>query len=90
LNKNLSKSFFKIRINALNVLVIYERLDFFFNIFKNEKNIARAEEQKRMANEWLNGNLNGLQKGNDLISLGDKSPRPFLPSWGFYAWIWRK
>jgi hypothetical protein len=37
-------------------LVIYERLNFFFNIFENEKNIEKREE---MAHEWLKGNLPG-------------------------------
>jgi hypothetical protein len=44
-------------MNAAKVLVIYERLDFFYDIFKNEKTIA-FEAGEKVALGWLNGNLN--------------------------------
>jgi hypothetical protein len=46
------------RQNAVKVLVIYERLEFFFDIFKNEKTIG-VEVGEKMKSEWLHGNLNG-------------------------------
>jgi hypothetical protein len=45
-------------MGALKSLVIYERLDFFFDIFKNAKKTMDNEDGEKKAHEWINGKLN--------------------------------
>jgi hypothetical protein len=52
---------FKVRVNALKVLVIYERFKFFYKIFETETKMS-PKDQKKMANDWLLGKLNGPEE----------------------------
>jgi hypothetical protein len=45
-------------MDALKLVMIYERLEFFYKMFDNGINTT-PEEQQEMVNEWLHGKLNG-------------------------------